>query len=167
MLKIKLKRYYGDVNTTRSHVEIYADDTLLMECEARELGYRDYEEHRGQLYVRDKCIQRGTFGLTFTSAIGNPVALRLAGVIHHRGCLMYPSDHEQRKINTILLGYADSSITESCRPLIRISECRTRFQQILYAHFKEPAEIEVTNENVIVGYDAEGTIGYHYDPMTK
>ena len=45
-MKIKLKRYYGDAEVTKSVMEVYMDGEAepRMVCEAREVTYRDYTE---------------------------------------------------------------------------------------------------------------------------
>ena len=43
---IKLKRYYGDEQVTKSVMEVFmeGENTPRLVCEAREVGYKDYAE---------------------------------------------------------------------------------------------------------------------------
>lgn len=157
MLTLNLNRYYGNINETKSILTIYQDQQLLFQCEARELGFKDYIEDRDNLYIAGFCMQRGTFHLSYSSAPNNHVCLRLKGVIHHRGLKIYCDDNTQRKLNAILLGYADSGVSMAQRRLKDIAQCREDFTRILYSHYLEPAILHVINEGIIYDKDPATT----------
>jgi len=152
MLHIKLSRYYGNRNVTKSRFLMYYNDELVLECEARELGYKDYEEVQGQRGISYFCMQRGQFKLTFSHAPGNPVCLRLTGVIHHRGLKIYCDEANERCLNAILIGYANENVPMERRKLERVKECKELFQKLMYKHYQDKVDIEVTNDEVV--YDS-------------
>lgn len=160
MIRLKIDRYYGNLNETKSYARLYCDDRLLLECEARELGYKDYEENKDNLYIAGFCMQRGVYEMSYSSAPNNRVCFRLKGVRHHRGLKVYCDEDVQRKLNTILLGYADQSVCMEHRRLKDVVACREAFAKILYQHYKEEAWIEVSNENVVYDEDPEREIDY-------
>ena len=125
-MKAFLTRYYGDYNVTKSRFSLVADSgKVLLECEARELRYVDWENSKqdGASYW---CMPRGEYELKVTSDVGNPLCYRVCGAIGHRNTKVSVdlTSKDDRRFNRILLGYSDGCADAKRRCLCQKERCR-------------------------------------------
>lgn len=81
---IKLKRYYGDTEVTKSVMEVWMDGETQprMVCEAREVGFVDYEESfAGASRV---CLPRGRWRMKVGRSPYGVMGLRVVRCPGHR-----------------------------------------------------------------------------------
>ena len=83
-MEIKLKRYYGDEEVTKSVMEVFLDgeDTPRLTCEAREPQFRDYTEKFPG--ASRYCLPVGRWKLKVGHSPYSPMGLRVARCPGHR-----------------------------------------------------------------------------------
>jgi len=147
MITITLQRYYGDTNITKSTVCI-ADSAgnTLMECEARECGYKQYK--RGEVLAgsQHKCLGEGEYELIPSNDEMNPICLKITHEPSRRGykiCAL--STKFQYRIKRVLIGYADSSSPPELREMTDIDACRDAFMNVIYQHYGEEFRLRIEN----------------------
>ncbi|MBQ0022505.1 MAG: hypothetical protein KBT29_04615 [Prevotellaceae bacterium] len=148
-MKAILQRYYGDYNVTKSHFTLLTnDDKVLLQCEARELRYVDWENEKqpGSSYW---CMPRGEFELRVASDPGNPLCYRVCGAVGHRStkvCVDLAS-HDDRRFNRILLGFSDGNPDPSQRNLCDKERCRDMLYQAVREGIVRGEEVRMVVEN--------------------
>ncbi len=83
-MEIRLKRYYGDAEVTKSVMEVWmqGEESPRMVCEAREVGFRDYEvSFAGASQV---CLPRGRWRMKVGGSPYGAMGLRVARCPGHR-----------------------------------------------------------------------------------
>ena len=83
-MEIRLKRYYGDAEVTKSVMEVWMDGETQprMVCEAREVGFADYEaSFPGASRV---CLPRGRWRMKVGQSPYGAMGLRVARCPGHR-----------------------------------------------------------------------------------
>jgi len=83
-MEIRLKRYYGDAEVTKSVMEVWmqGEREPRMVCEAREAGFVDYaESFPGASRV---CLPRGRWRMKVGRSPYGPMGLRVARCPGHR-----------------------------------------------------------------------------------
>lgn len=162
MLIMKLKRYYGNINVTKSIVEfveaevdeetgiVTESDTPLLEGEAREIGFADYTDDDTKIRAMSFCMQRGEFELTFSNCLRNPLCLKLKGAHRHRGLLIFSDPNKHLEANAILLGYASQSVAMERRSLTNVEQFRRDFYKLLYDHTGDDVRLVVSNDGIVV-----------------
>ena len=149
---VKIQRYYGDGNITKSMVTVLNDQgAVLWEGEAREPRYVDYDNNEKMKGCSYMCMPRGRYFCKLSSTVDNPMCLRVMGMKGHRGCKLYFEANRDFVMGNVLLGYADEMVPMEYRKLCRVEEARMEFVQMLYKVIGESLQLEVVNTYCEVG----------------
>ncbi len=154
MVYVRLDRYYGDVNVTKSRLSIVKDGEALFECEARELGFADYTDDEKKLGMQYKCLPRGEFPLKVVSMPFNPSCLKTHHTHKHRGTVVYGDADVKRKSNAVLIGYAYETTDPRTRSLRNVEECRDRFNEVVSELWGEEFRLVVSNQKLIMNNES-------------
>lgn len=145
MITLTLTRYYGSPNITKSHLAIAKDGQTLLQCEARELGYRDYSEpFRGSSKV---CMPAGTHALRISTDIDTLVCLAVIRGGVHRGDKIITHTVKQKRKGYILIGNADNEPPEN-RRLVPSPELEQQYESLILSNLEEDFELVVINSEM-------------------
>lgn len=103
-MEIRLKRYYGDEEVTKSVVEVWmqGEAEARMVCEAREAAFRDYEvTFRG---VSAFCMPRGRWRMKVGGSPYGVMGLRVPRCAGHRQVLVGWKMSRQVMEGEVLIG---------------------------------------------------------------
>jgi hypothetical protein len=94
---IKLKRYYGDEQVTKSVMEVLmeGENTPRLVCEAREVGFKDYAEAFPG--ASRYCLPRGKWRLECGGSPYSPMGVRVVKCPGHRQTYFGPCGDGYRK----------------------------------------------------------------------
>lgn len=148
MVYVKLDRYYGDVNVTKSTLRIMKGEEMLFGCEARELGFADYTDDEKRLGVQYKCLPHGVFPLKVVCLPFNPSCLKTHHTHKHRGTVVYGDVDVERKSNAVLIGYSYGTMDPRARKLRDVKECRDRFNEVVSELWGETFRLVVRNDKM-------------------
>ena len=83
-MEIKLKRYYGDESVTKSVMEVWmeGDEEPRLVCEAREVGFRDYEDVFNG--ASSYCMPKGRWRMACGRGPYSPMGVRVVKCPGHR-----------------------------------------------------------------------------------
>ena len=83
-MKIKLHRYYGDEAVTKSVMEVWmeGEEAPRLVCEAREVGFRDYEEAFPG--ASNYCMPKGRWRMACGGGPYSPMGVRVVRCPGHR-----------------------------------------------------------------------------------
>ena len=83
-MEIKLRRYYGDETVTKSVMEVWmeGEEAPRLVCEAREVGFRDYEEVFPG--ASNYCMPKGRWRMACGGGPYSPMGVRVVRCPGHR-----------------------------------------------------------------------------------
>ncbi len=83
-MEIKLKRYYGDEKVTKSVMEVWmeGEEEPRLVCEAREVGFRDYEDVFNG--ASNYCMPEGRWRMACGRGPYSPMGVRVVKCPGHR-----------------------------------------------------------------------------------
>ena len=83
-MEIKLKRYYGDESVTKSVMEVWmeGEEEPRLVCEAREVGFRDYEDVFNG--ASSYCMPKGRWRMACGRGPYSPMGVRVVKCPGHR-----------------------------------------------------------------------------------
>ena len=150
MITLRLNRYYGTPNITKSTLTIEdAKGNVLMECEARESGFADYkrgEKHSGSTFL---CLGTGEYDLLPANCEGNAICLRIYKDLARRGFYIMVGRDEQVQfmMKRLQLGRGTSA-EPKYRLMTDFAKVREEFQQVLYDNYVDEFRLVVSNEGI-------------------
>ena len=148
---IKLRRYYGDEQVTKSVMEVFLEDEEKphLKCEAREARFREYRETFpgasryclpvGRWRLKPGCSEFGTMTLRVTRCPG------------HRCVLLGWDAFRQWREGMVCMGVAVSQEAPAEERLIEGGmEVYGRLERLVYEAFGKGEEmwVEISNEGV-------------------
>lgn len=166
MITLYLKRYYGTPNITKSKLVVEnGEGKVLMECEAREGRYRDYDRKEKVAGSASSCIGRGEYQLVTDHCPGNPMCLRIYGDKRRRGFYIMVGDDEKEQFSLNRLQIGRGSLSEPMyRRICDFAAVKEEFQQMLYANCLEEFRLVVSNEEIHPSLPREGGSKTHPNP---
>lgn len=153
MITLRLTRYYGSGNITKSILAIDNErGESLMECEARETRFYNYKKGERIIGASYGCLGEGEYALKPASYPGNPVCLRIYNEPSRRGhhIVVGNEEKEQCFTKTIRLGIATEDDPKH-RRISQFPKTKELFQRIIYDNYLEEFLLVVSNEGVEIG----------------
>ena len=148
MVYVRLDRYYGDVNETKSRLSIVKNGVALFECEARELGFADYTDTEKKHGVQYKCLPRGEFPLRVVTMPFNHACLKTHHTHTHRGTVVWGDVEMKRGRNKVLIGYSIETVKPEFRILKEVERCRDDFNDVVATLWREEIRLVVSNDKM-------------------
>lgn len=131
---IRLTRFFGNALVTKSAMVVMSDEgRVLMECEAREPRYADYEEaFAGSASC---CLARGRWKCKVMSTPLSPMTLTIVKSPGHRSCRIGWDFERQVKQNMILVGESDGEDDVEWREICRQEATFKKLERLVYEAF--------------------------------
>ena len=160
-MEIKLHRYYGDETVTKSVMEVWMDGEQepRLVCEAREVGFKDYEAAFAG--ASRYCLPRGRWRLECGGGPYSPMGVRVVRCPGHRQTYFGYNAHRQQLAGEVLVGepvfhyYTDEQTGERVelpkkRRVTNGEEVFWKLDALLYEAFGRGEEmwVEIDNEGV-------------------
>ena len=146
-ITLKLTRYYGDVNITKSQLSIEDEAAnVLFECEAREYGFLDYDlstkDEKGELIKGNmyKCMPTGEFQMKVVSASMNPFCLKVHHARLHNGTIIVADSSHEKESKRIHIGFGK----KGCK-LHDVNECGRQYNDLVKEHYGDEFVLVVKN----------------------
>lgn len=153
MITLKVTRYYGNVNITKSRITIYDENTqnILFDGEARESRYCDYEKDERVVGKTHMCLGTGTYQLRMSPCQEAVMALVTHKEPTRRGFFILATNRTIKKeamAQRMLIGYPSTGSAKT-KILMRDEEAEESFSKILYDNLQGEFQLIVENKNVI------------------
>lgn len=148
-MKVVLTRYYGDDVITKSRMWVLGDDgSELMECEAREARFVEYEAYyKGCSKV---CMPVGVFEGRIVGGELSPMTLGVVGAPGHRGLRFGWSMSAQARVGSVLIGKSDGYEDVKWRRMVDEERTFQKLVELLYGAYFEGEKIVVEVRNEVV-----------------
>jgi len=143
-MNIILTRQYGDERVTKSLVRVEDEaGKVLMECEAREPRFADYEEAFPG--CAKYCLAVGTYECKVKATELSPMTVIVPRSPGHRSTRIGWDPWKQTSMNTILLGMADESTLALEYQKIKLQqETFQKFEELVYRAYVNEEGIRLT-----------------------
>lgn len=144
VMRIELKRYYGDERVTKSTLRIEESN---FECEARETAFRDYSEKFAG--CSNYCLPTGTFACKTVPTEISPLTVTVMKAAGHRSCRFVYQPLKQTKTNSVVLGQSDGNDDLTKRQIVKSQETFEQFESLIRQAFIDGDEILIDVKNEI------------------
>ena len=146
-MKIVLKRYYGDRRVTKSRMELWHDNKVVMCCEAREPRFDRYTEAFAG--CSQSCLAEGVWLCKPMPSLWSPMTPTIVKSPGHRSCRFAASSGGNHvEVNIVMVGRSDGCENVAERGL---TDGKAVFEELvrwMYRAFErgEPVTVEVKSE---------------------
>ena len=146
-MKIVLKRYYGDRRVTKSRMEVWHDNKVVMCCEAREPRFDRYTESFAG--CSQSCLAEGVWQCKPMPSLWSPMTPTIVKSPGHRSCRFAASSGGNHvEVNMVLVGRSDGCEDVAERGLTDGKEVFDELVRWMYRAFErgEPVTVEVKSD---------------------
>ncbi len=151
MITLKLNRYYGTPNITKSKLTIEdGEGNALMRCEAREAQFVDYERTQKVPGSTCFCLGTGEYRLRADHCTGNAICLKIFGDARRRGFYIMVGSDEREQVLPMKLQLGRGTSSEPrYRRIADFAKVKEEFQKVLYDNYLEEFRMVVSNEGIV------------------